>query len=70
MDAYDLVIVGTGAGGGALARHLALAGKRVLLLLERDDWFLREPPPAPARLREERDPGGRVCASDRCQQEP
>jgi choline dehydrogenase-like flavoprotein len=39
MDAYDLVIVGTGAGGGALARHLALSGKRVLLLLERDDLW-------------------------------
>jgi choline dehydrogenase-like flavoprotein len=39
MDAYDLVIVGTRAGGGALARHLALSGKRVLLLLERGDLW-------------------------------
>ena len=29
---YDVIIVGTGAGGGTLARHLALSGKRILLL--------------------------------------
>jgi choline dehydrogenase-like flavoprotein len=42
MDRYDVVIVGTGAGGGTLARHLAPSGKRVLLL-ERGDWLPREP---------------------------
>ena len=42
MDAYDLIIVGTGAGGGTLARHLAPSGKRILLL-ERGDWLPREP---------------------------
>jgi len=42
MDAYDVVIVGTGAGGGTLARHLAPSGKRILLL-ERGDWLPREP---------------------------
>ena len=42
MDAYDVVIVGTGAGGGTLARHLAPSGKRILLL-ERGDWLRREP---------------------------
>src|SRR4051812_3869289 len=42
MDTYDVVIVGTGAGGGTLARHLAPSGKRVLLL-ERGDWLPREP---------------------------
>jgi choline dehydrogenase-like flavoprotein len=42
MDAYDVIIVGTGAGGGTLARHLAPSGKRVLLL-ERGDWLPREP---------------------------
>ena len=41
-DAYDVIIVGTGAGGGTLARHLAPSGKRVLLL-ERGDWLAREP---------------------------
>jgi choline dehydrogenase-like flavoprotein len=41
-DSYDVVIVGTGAGGGTLARHLAPSGKRVLLL-ERGDWLPREP---------------------------
>lgn len=41
-DHYDVVIVGTGAGGGTLARHLAPSGKRILLL-ERGDWLPREP---------------------------
>jgi choline dehydrogenase-like flavoprotein len=38
---YDVIIVGSGAGGGTLARHLAPSGKRVLLL-ERGDWLPRE----------------------------
>jgi choline dehydrogenase-like flavoprotein len=42
MSAYDVIIVGTGAGGGTLARHLAPSGKRILLL-ERGDWLPREP---------------------------
>ncbi|HSC51943.1 MAG TPA: GMC family oxidoreductase [Gaiellaceae bacterium] len=42
MGDYDVIIVGTGAGGGTLARHLAPSGKRILLL-ERGDWLLREP---------------------------
>jgi choline dehydrogenase-like flavoprotein len=42
MDSYDVIIVGTGAGGGTLARHLAPSGKRILLL-ERGDWLRREP---------------------------
>ncbi len=42
MDAYDLIIIGTGAGGGTLARHLAPSGKKILLL-ERGDWLPREP---------------------------
>jgi choline dehydrogenase-like flavoprotein len=29
---YDVIIIGTGAGGGTLARHLAPSGKRILLL--------------------------------------
>jgi choline dehydrogenase-like flavoprotein len=43
MDSYDVIIIGTGAGGGTLARHLAPSGKRILLL-ERGDWLPREPP--------------------------
>jgi choline dehydrogenase-like flavoprotein len=39
---YDVIIIGSGAGGGTLARHLAPSGKRVLLL-ERGDWLAREP---------------------------
>ena len=42
MDSYDVIIIGTGAGGGTLARHLAPSGKRILLL-ERGDWLPREP---------------------------
>jgi choline dehydrogenase-like flavoprotein len=42
VDAYDVIIIGTGAGGGTLARHLAPSGKKVLLL-ERGDWLPREP---------------------------
>ena len=37
-----MIIVGTGAGGGTLARALAPSGKRILLL-ERGDWLPREP---------------------------
>ena len=41
-DTYDVIIIGSGAGGGTLARHLAPSGKRILLL-ERGDWLPREP---------------------------
>src|SRR4051812_24797867 len=42
MDAYDVIIIGSGAGGGTLARHLAPSGKRILLL-ERGGGLPREP---------------------------
>jgi choline dehydrogenase-like flavoprotein len=42
MNDYDVIIIGTGAGGGTLARHLAPSGKRILLL-ERGGWLPREP---------------------------
>ncbi len=38
---YDIIIVGTGAGGGTLAHELALAGKK-LLILERGSFLPRE----------------------------
>jgi choline dehydrogenase-like flavoprotein len=38
---YDVVIIGSGAGGGTLAHRLAPSGKRVLIL-ERGDWLPRE----------------------------
>jgi len=38
---FDVIIIGTGAGGGTLARHLAPSGKSILLL-ERGDWLPRE----------------------------
>lgn len=39
---FDVIIVGSGAGGGTLARKLAPSGKRILIL-ERGDWLPREP---------------------------
>jgi choline dehydrogenase-like flavoprotein len=39
---YDVIVIGSGAGGGTLTRRLAPSGKRVLLL-ERGDWLPREP---------------------------
>ncbi len=38
---YDVIIIGTGAGGGTLAYHLAPSGKRILLL-ERGGYLARE----------------------------
>ena len=38
---YDVIIIGTGAGGGTLAQKLAPTGKKVLLL-ERGDYVPRE----------------------------
>src|SRR5690348_17860644 len=40
-DHYDVIIVGSGAGGGTLAHTLASSGKRILLL-ERGDFLPRE----------------------------
>jgi choline dehydrogenase-like flavoprotein len=39
---YDVIIIGTGAGGGTLAYRLAPSGKRILLL-ERGGFLRREP---------------------------
>jgi choline dehydrogenase-like flavoprotein len=41
-DHYDVIIIGTGAGGGTLAHRLAGSGKSVLLL-ERGGYLPREP---------------------------
>jgi len=38
---FDVIIIGTGAGGGTLAYHLAPSGKRILIL-ERGDYVPRE----------------------------
>ncbi len=47
-ERYDVIIIGTGAGGGTLARRLAPSGKRILLLerggfvpRERENWSTR-----------------------------
>ncbi len=60
MTHYDVIIIGTGAGGGTLARHLAPSGKRVLLL-ERGGWLAREPQNVSA---EEVFVNGRYISSD------
>jgi choline dehydrogenase-like flavoprotein len=41
MTHYDVIIIGTGAGGGTLAYQLAPSGKKILLL-ERGDYVRRE----------------------------
>ena len=38
---FDIIIIGSGAGGGTLARQLAPSGKNILIL-ERGDWLKRE----------------------------
>src|SRR5579863_2196295 len=40
-ERYDVIIIGSGAGGGTLAQHLAPSGKKILIL-ERGDWLPRE----------------------------
>ena len=42
MSSYDVIVIGSGAGGGTLVHRLAPSGKRILLL-ERGDWLRREP---------------------------
>jgi choline dehydrogenase-like flavoprotein len=38
---YDVIVIGSGAGGGTLTHALAPTGKRILLL-ERGGWYPRE----------------------------
>ena len=40
-DHYDVIVIGSGPGGGALAQKLAPTGKRILIL-ERGDYLKRE----------------------------
>jgi choline dehydrogenase-like flavoprotein len=40
-ERHDIIIIGTGAGGGTIARALAPTGKKILLL-ERGGWLPRE----------------------------
>ena len=37
---FDIIIIGTGAGGGTLAHTVASSGKRILML-ERGDFLPR-----------------------------
>lgn len=41
-ESYDVIVIGSGAGGGTLVNRLAPSGKRILLL-ERGDWLTKEP---------------------------
>jgi choline dehydrogenase-like flavoprotein len=41
MDHYDIIIIGSGAGGGTLAHKLAPSGKKILII-ERGDFLPRE----------------------------
>lgn len=41
MSDYDVIVIGSGAGGGTLVHRLAPTGRKVLLL-ERGDWLPRE----------------------------
>jgi choline dehydrogenase-like flavoprotein len=41
-DHYDVIVIGSGAGGGTLTHALAPTGKRILLL-DRGDFLPREP---------------------------
>ena len=38
VSSYDVIVIGSGAGGGTLVHRLASSGKRILLL-ERGDWL-------------------------------
>ncbi len=42
MAEYDFIIIGSGAGGGTLAHHLAMHSDKKILLLERGDYVTRE----------------------------
>jgi choline dehydrogenase-like flavoprotein len=53
---YDVVIIGTGAGGGTLAHRLAPSGKRILLL-ERGGYLPRGRENRSSRLH----PGGEAA---------
>ena len=65
MDAYDVIIIGTGAGGGTLAHKLAPSGKKILLL-ERGGYLPREPENWDSRevFRNERYLDDELCAGD------
>ena len=59
-DHYDVIVIGSGAGGGTLTYSLASTGKRILLL-ERGGWYQPEARPFLAHVTVARvAKGGRV----------
>ena len=46
---YDVIIIGSGAGGGTLAHALADSGKRILLLERGDSCLARWTTGTPSR---------------------
>ena len=42
-DHFDVVIIGSGAGGGTLARQLVSHSEKRVLVVERGDWLPQEP---------------------------
>ncbi|HWY89288.1 MAG TPA: hypothetical protein VNY31_01315 [Solirubrobacteraceae bacterium] len=59
-SSYDVIVIGSGAGGGTLVHRLAPSGKRVLLR-ERGDWLQREPQ---SRLAQDVFVDGRYMSAD------
>ena len=41
MNTYDIIIIGSGAGGGTIARELASSGAKILIV-ERGDFIPQE----------------------------
>ena len=41
-EQYDVIVIGSGPGGAALAQRVAASGKRILLI-ERGDYLPRSP---------------------------
>ena len=59
MNGYDVIIIGSGAGGGTLALKLAGSGKSILII-ERGDYLPRE--------KENWDPDGSIRQQPICRQ--
>jgi choline dehydrogenase-like flavoprotein len=59
-DHYDVIVIGSGAGGGTVAHTLAPTGKRILML-ERGGFLPREPQNWDPRTRSAAADAARAC---------